>query len=234
MKMTGRIEYHDLGRMSYGEALELQREAFASLLEQRDAGDGPAGTVFTVEHPPVYTLGRNGNVDNMLVSRERLQASGAEFFRTDRGGDITFHGEGQIVCYPIMDLSRVGIGLRRYIWLLEEAVMATVAAWGIETCRSEGASGVWIAGSECGGHGSLRKICAIGVRSSHGVTMHGLALNVTTDLSRFEVINPCGFTDRGVTSMFCELGYAPDIAAVRHRLVEELTLRLGAKQGGGR
>lgn len=176
------------------------------------------GTILLVEHPPVYTLGKSGHTENLLIAREALEAMGARFFHIDRGGDITFHGPGQLVCYPILDLERVGIGLREYIDALEEAVIRTVRRYGIATGRIAGASGVWVepAGKR------PRKICAIGVRSSRYVTMHGFALNVTTDLEWFTRINPCGFTDRGVTSIAAERGSNPSMQEVKRTVVEEL------------
>ncbi len=232
------IEYRDLGKMSYGEALKVQRALFGDVLErQRSCGDGcPAGTILTVEHPAVYTLGKSGHEQNLLVSEEQLQRLGAEFYRIDRGGDITFHGEGQIVGYPILDLSRLGIGLKRYIDILEETVIRTVARYGISGERLEGATGVWLcdrtrfADGRVGTPRNWRKICAIGVRASRFVTMHGLALNVNTDLKWFSLINPCGFTDKGVTSMERELGHKVDFERVKAELVEEL-MRLLAAEG---
>lgn len=209
--------------MGYAECLALQRSLFDAMVAAKrdgsEAGDS-VGTILTVEHPAVYTLGKNGRDSNLLVSEEYLRASGAEFFRIDRGGDITFHGEGQIVVYPILDLERIGIGLREYIETLEQAVIDTVAEYGIAAGRSAGASGVWLEGGEK--RRNLRKICAIGVRASRYITMHGFALNVTTDLGRFAIINPCGFTDRGVTSMERELGYAPNIDEVKNKVITHL------------
>ena len=181
-------------------------------------GSASAGTILLVEHPPVYTLGKSGHAENLLIGREALEAMGAQFFHIDRGGDITFHGPGQLVCYPILDLERIGIGLREYIEALEEAVIRTVAEYGIAAGRIAGASGVWIDP----GKARPRKICAIGVRSSRYVTMHGFALNVTTDLEWFSRINPCGFTDRGVTSIAAETGLQPSIQVI----IRELTTAL--------
>ena len=250
------VEYRDLGRMDYAECWSLQRSLFDAMLAAKgahcidaspddaatDARDDSAGTILTVEHPPVYTLGKHGHRSNMLASEERLRALGADFYAIDRGGDITFHGDGQIVVYPILDLERLGIGLREYIDALEQSVIDTLAPYGIRAGRSHGASGVWLGqGAEYGPDGStsaaessatagpLRKICAIGVRASRFVTMHGLALNVTTDLQWFNNINPCGFTDRGVTSMQRELGSAPAIDRVREELIQNLTRILNVK-----
>lgn len=188
------------------------------------AGEDPSnvGTVLLVEHPPVYTLGKSGHAENLLIARESLEAMGAQFFHIDRGGDITFHGPGQLVCYPILDLERVGIGLREYIAALEEAVIRTVGHYGITAGRIAGASGVWIDPEGA----RPRKICAIGVRSSRYVTMHGLALNVTTDLEWFTRINPCGFTDRGVASIASETGMLPPMQEVKRTIVGELAAAL--------
>lgn len=180
---------------------------------------GEGGTILLVEHPPVYTLGKSGHTENLLIAREALEAMGAQFFHIDRGGDITFHGPGQLVCYPILDLERVGIGLREYIDALEEAVIRTVRRYGIAAGRIAGASGVWV---EPAGR-RPRKICAIGVRSSRYVTMHGFALNVTTDLGWFTRINPCGFTDRGVTSIASETGSNPPMQEVKRTVLVELS-----------
>lgn len=213
----------DLGRMDYKACWDLQQELFDARVARKRAGSIPvpgtdgdpddAGTVLLVEHPPVYTLGKSGHAENLLVNQEALEAMGAQFFHIDRGGDITFHGPGQLVCYPILDLERLGIGLRKYIEALEEAVIRTVAEYGIAAGRIAGASGVWIDP----GKARPRKICAIGVRSSRYVTMHGFALNVTTDLRYFSYINPCGFVDKGVTSIEKETGARPSLEEVARR-----------------
>lgn len=184
-----------------------------------------AGTVLLTEHRPVYTLGKSGRAENLLVGRSVLEAMGARFFHIDRGGDVTFHGPGQLVCYPILDLERLGIGLREYIGALEEAVIRTVAHFGIRAGRIAGASGVWIDPEAV----RPRKICAIGVRSSRYVTMHGFALNVSTDLGWFARINPCGFTDRGVTSIAAETGENPDMERVKALVIENLSEILNVK-----
>ena len=225
MKVTCR----DLGTMDYAACWNLQQELFDALLSRKAAGRGcdaprtghgtqEAGTILFVEHPPVYTLGKSGHAENLLVGREQLEALGAQFFHIDRGGDITFHGPGQLVCYPILDLERLGIGLRAYIEAMEETVIRTVARYGIAAGRIAGASGVWIEKE-----GSVPcKICAIGVRSSRYITMHGFALNVTTDLGWFSRINPCGFTDRGVSSIALETGRRPEMGEVKALVAEQL------------
>lgn len=262
----------------YGERDGKPCPADGKTASEAIAGDDPgnAGTILLVEHPPVFTLGKSGHAENLLVGREALEAMGAQFFHIDRGGDITFHGPGQLVCYPILDLERLGIGLRGYIEALEEAVIRTVAEYGITAGRIAGASGVWVGGStestgtagradiRTAGHtkadnsdtgetgaggeaanrgrhadqagynrlhdggnrmsgGAPRKICAIGVRSSRYITMHGFALNVTTDLEWFSRINPCGFTDRGATSIERETGRKVAMDEVKGRVVKFLS-----------
>lgn len=192
----------DLGLTDYGACWDEQRRLFDEVLARKAVRDDFAGYLLLTEHRPVYTLGKSGRAENLLVGREQLEAEGAALYRIDRGGDITFHGPGQLVVYPILDLERLGYGLKDYIAALEEAVIRTVARYGIAAGRIAGASGVWI--EEKGVR--PRKICAIGVRASRYVTMHGFALNVATELERFARINPCGFVDRGTTSLAAETG----------------------------
>lgn len=223
------ILYKDLGLMGYSECWDYQRLLFERMLAAK-AGDAEAraqiereaGWLLLVEHNPVYTLGKSGKDENMLVSESYLRSIGAEFFHIDRGGDVTFHGPGQVVGYPILDLERIGIGLRDYIDALEGAVIDLCREWGIEAGRVAGASGVWIEGDSS----RARKICAIGVRSSRYVTMHGFALNVNTDLRYFSHINPCGFVDRGVTSLRKELGHEVDMELVKSQIVKHLSEKL--------
>ena len=212
--------------MAYNDCWQLQQSLFESRLAKRRSGEKgeDCGTILTVEHPPVYTLGKSGKESNMLIPQSYLESLGAEFFHIDRGGDITFHGPGQIVCYPILDIEQLGIGLRRYIEILEQAVIETVAHYGIVAERLEGATGVWLCDRAADGtQTNWRKICAIGVRASHFVTMHGLALNVSTDLKWFTMINPCGFVDKGVTSICKEVGENVDFEEVKQLLVTNLT-----------
>ena len=223
------ILYKDLGLMGYSECWDYQRLLFERMLaakagdvEARAQIEREAGWLLLVEHNPVYTLGKSGKDENMLVSESYLRSIGAEFFHIDRGGDVTFHGPGQVVGYPILDLERIGIGLRDYIDALEGAVIDLCREWGIEAGRVAGASGVWIEGDSP----HARKICAIGVRSSRYVTMHGFALNVNTDLRYFSHINPCGFVDRGVTSLRKELGHEVDMELVKSQIVKHLSEKL--------
>lgn len=217
------LEYWDA---PYGEVLALQEDIFRRRVELRRQGmDSGDDIMIFVTHRPVYTLGRHANPDN-IINRRWLESRDAEAVETDRGGDVTFHGPGQLVIYPIIDLQRHGLGVKDYVNLLEEGVIRTLADYGVKGERVEGATGVWIEK----GFPRERKICAIGIRCSRFITMHGLALNVNTDLSWFSAINPCGFTDKGVTSLWRELpdgGFRPEIRQVatrlRHHLTELLT-----------
>jgi lipoyl(octanoyl) transferase len=168
-----------------------------------------------VEHPPVYTLGKSGNMDNVLLSEENLKARGIDFFRTNRGGDITFHGPQQIVGYPILDLERFYTDIGKYLRNIEEVIILTLKEYGIEAGRSAGETGVWI---DADIKGKERKICAIGVRSSRWITMHGFALNVNTDLDYFNFIIPCGIQNKQVTSLQKELGRFVDFEAVKEKV----------------
>ena len=221
------IDYRDLGIMAYEACWQLQQQLFDEILARKAAHEPltTAGTLLLVEHRPVYTLGKSGKSENLLVGRAYLESLGAEFFHIDRGGDITFHGPGQLVGYPILDLEQIGIGLRSYIEALEEAAIRTVAHYGIVAGRMAGASGVWI--EEPGR--APRKICAIGVRSSRFVTMHGFGLNVSTDLEWFSRINPCGFVDRGVTSIEKEIGHTVPMAEVKALITNHLCEILNVK-----
>lgn len=204
----------DLHTIEYVKAWDLQKRTFEDVLSGHTED-----TLFLCEHPHVYTLGKNGNANNMLVSSEFLKSVGAEFHRIDRGGDITYHGPGQMVAYPILNIDRYGLSLKGYISLLEESVIRTVAEWGIKAERKQGATGVWLSDNRANNRGE-RKICAIGVKASHFVTMHGLALNVNTDLKYFSYINPCGFIDKGVTSIEAEIGNRINMETVKKRFTE--------------
>ncbi len=207
------VSIKHLGRTEYSEAWEIQKRLFEELLRQKREGALEEQYVLFVEHPHVYTLGKSGHESNLLVNEQFLKQIGATYFHTDRGGDVTYHGLGQLVGYPILDLEHIGVSLRDYIWSIEESIIRTVAEYGITADRLEGATGVWLDPHSP----RARKICAIGVKASHFVTMHGFALNVTTDLSYFSHINPCGFTDKGVTSIEKETGLRPTLEEVEER-----------------
>ena len=222
----GNIVTEDWGLIDYAEAWQRQESLFSQRLEQKAAGDVSAlDRIILCEHPHVYTLGRSGKAANMLMTDEQLKRIGAAYYHIDRGGDITYHGPGQLVCYPILDLERYGLGLKEYIHLIEEAVIHVCSGYGIEAGRLEKATGVWL-----DAHGPrARKICAIGVRSSRYVTMHGLALNVNTDLRYFSYINPCGFVDKGVTSIAKELGCEVLMVDVKQQLSDAIAFLLKIK-----
>ena len=194
--------------------------------KRKDPPEAAPHVMLLVEHPPVYTLGKNGDTAHLLLSEEALAARGATFFHIDRGGDITFHGPGQLVGYPILDLDRFFTDIHRYLRELEEAVILTCADYGLTAGRIPGRTGVWI-GPDA--KGPERKICALGIRSSRWVTMHGFAFNLNTDLGFFSHIIPCGITDRGVTSLAAERGEAVDEAEVRRRVVAHFAERFRAR-----
>lgn len=204
-------EFRDLGRMGYGEAYALQRE----LLDKRKRGEIP-DQFLIVEHPHVITMGRNGRFENMLASEELLARSGISFFQTDRGGDVTYHGPGQIVGYPILDLREWKRDVVAYVRGIEQAIIDALAEFGIEGGRVEGATGVWVGEA---------KICAIGVHISRWVTSHGFALNVDTDLRYFQYIVPCGLT-KPVTSMR-QLGSTASRAEVVARIAAAMARQFG-------
>jgi lipoyl(octanoyl) transferase len=208
----------DWGTVAYDDAWQRQTRLFDELIQLKQAGLPYENHIIFCEHPHVYTIGRSGKENNMLLSEERLREIGATYYHIDRGGDITYHGPGQVVCYPIVNLEEFELGLKEYVHLLEEAVIGVCTSYGIAAGRLAKATGVWIEG----GGNPIRKVCAIGVRSSHFVTMHGLALNVNTDLRYFSYINPCGFVDKGVTSLQHELGREVAIGEVKSRLEEQL------------
>lgn len=220
------VRVQDLGRISYSAAYELQRAEHARLLAQRATAAGetpyPVGTIFLVEHvPPVITVTRRADAPkHVLVSDERLASLGVQRIETDRGGDVTWHGPGQIVAYLVIDLNLVGLRVHGYLRMLEEAVIQTLTMFDLVGAREQGATGVWIGGA---------KICAFGVRLSRWISMHGLALNVNPDLRQFDLIVPCGLHGRTVTSMQRELGdAAPTMDSVRTVLVQQLLRAIDA------
>lgn len=215
----------DIGAMAYGPALELQRTHHAEVLAGR--AQGVAHRVLLVEHPPTITVTRRPDAaSHVLAGAEALAAAGVERCDTDRGGDVTYHGPGQAVVYPIVDLQRLGLGIHAYIRALEQAAIETCAAWGLGCGREPGATGVWTMAAP---GRPARKVAAIGVRVSRGVTMHGIALNVSPDLSHFGLIVPCGLHGREVTSMRAELGDAgPPAREAGRRLADEVARALGA------
>ena len=174
-----------------------------------------------VEHPPVYTLGKSGNENNLLIGEQQREEKGVQYFKINRGGDITFHGPGQLVGYPILDLENFYTDIGKYLRNIEETIIITLKEYGISAGRSPGETGVWI---DAGIKGMERKICAIGIRTSRWITMHGFALNVNTDLSYFENIIPCGIQDKQVTSIEKELGRKMDFVEIKESVKQNFAL----------
>jgi lipoyl(octanoyl) transferase len=220
------IHFEDLGLIDYQEAWDYQEERFNALVDYKRSADGkvrPPQFLLFCEHPHVYTLGKSGDEHNLLIRDEFLKKINATYFKTNRGGDITYHGPGQVVGYPIVDLDSLGIGLKQYITLLEDAIITLLDGYGIRASQMDGATGVWL---DADHPVKARKICAIGVRSGRYVTMHGFALNVNTNLDYFTYINPCGFETKGVTSMEKELGGPQDFDGLKNKLREILVRKL--------
>ncbi len=220
------VIFKDLGVMEYQAAWDYQEKllqenvqkkslVYSQEVETFDAGLQTSNYLLFVEHPPVYTLGKSGNKENVLLDDKGLKEREIQFFNTNRGGDITFHGPDQIVGYPILDLEKFYTDIGKYLRNLEEVMILTMAEYGLKGDRSTGETGVWI---EPGIAGRERKICAIGVRCSRWITMHGFAFNVNTDLTYFNHIIPCGIVNKQVTSLEKELGYKVDIEEVKEKI----------------
>lgn len=216
--MNKNIDFIDWGLIEYNKAWEQQEKVFAETIQSKLKDEETSNLLVFCEHPHVYTLGKSGDEHNLLINYIQLQANEATFVKSNRGGDITYHGPGQLVGYPIFDLANFGVGLKQYIYKLEEAIIQTLLLYNVSASRLEGSTGVWLDLDLP----SCRKICAIGVKSSRYVTMHGFALNVNTDLSYFNHINPCGFVDKGVTSMEKELGVKIDIEKLKDDLKQTI------------
>lgn len=206
---------YQLGRVGYQEACQLQ----ADLVDRR-INDGISDTILLLEHPPTITVGKSGKPENILASQHELRKRGIPLFFSDRGGDVTYHGPGQLVVYPIIDLKNRDRDLHRYAYDLEEVIISTLGDFGIVATRDESHRGVWVLDKE---------MAAIGLRVRRWVTMHGFALNVNTDLEPFSLINPCGFTDRGATSMAVLLGREVPMAAVTEGVLDRFSKVFGAE-----
>jgi lipoyl(octanoyl) transferase len=229
------VVFKDLGLIRYKEAWDYQEELLqqnvkvksylmkrqkaeageAEMIAQEEIANDTTSYLLFCEHAPVYTLGKSGHIENVLISEVVMQEKGIEFYKTNRGGDITFHGPGQIVGYPVLDLEKLYTDIGRYLRELEEVIIITLAEYGINAGRSQGETGVWIDADIAG---KERKICAMGVRCSRWITMHGFALNVNTDLSYFDNIIPCGIVNKQVTSIEKELQQKVDISEVKNKL----------------
>lgn len=225
------VKFEDLGLIEYKNAWDYQEKLFAKYIqlksENRDLSIDQQkvieGNLIFCEHPHVYTLGKSGAQNNLLISDEFLNKIQATYFKTNRGGDITYHGPGQIVGYPIIDLERFNLQVKQYIANLEESIILTLKEYDIESERLHGSTGVWLETES----NKLRKICAIGVKASRFITMHGFAFNVNTNLEYFNHINPCGFIDKGVTSMEKELGEKVDLEKIKDVLKSKMELVFG-------
>lgn len=224
------VRFLYLGEMPYKQAWDYQESLLKANVQAKSEGQPTQHHLLFVEHPPVYTLGKSGKMEHVLLNEEQLSDQGIEFFRTNRGGDITFHGPQQIVGYPIFDLERMYMDIGRYLRELEEVIIRVLAIYGIKGERSSGETGVWI---EPGVPGRERKICAMGVRCSRWITMHGFALNVNTDLNYFNYIIPCGIQNKQVTSMEKELGRLLDMEEVRGALKTAFEEVFGLRLGEG-
>lgn len=217
-----KVEYKDLGVIDYKEAWDYQEELFNNIIKTKGANRSlpeekqkqTKNHLLFCEHPHVYTLGKSGTKNNLLINDQFLKSINATYYEINRGGDITYHGPEQIVGYPIIDLENFNLGVKEYIFKLEEAIIKVLADYGVPSTRLEGSTGVWLDVDTP----MTRKICAIGVRASRFVTMHGFAFNINTDLNYFNHINPCGFVDKGVTSLEKELGRKIDFATIKEQL----------------
>ena len=223
--MNKKVKFEDLGLIDYKKCWDYQEKLFAGILATKSANrkeekeDATNNYLIFCEHPHVYTLGKSGDEKNLLVNEEYLKSRGATFYKINRGGDITYHGPGQIVGYPILDLDNFFTDIHKYLRLLEEAVILTLKEYGLFGERSKGETGVWFdVGTD-----KARKICALGVKSSRWVTMHGFAFNVNSDLSYFGNIIPCGITDKQVTSLKKELGREIDLEEVKKKVLIHIT-----------
>ncbi|MBW1297095.1 lipoyl(octanoyl) transferase LipB [Aquimarina litoralis] len=221
--MNKKIEIQELGLKDFKETWDYQEKLFKGILDtkiknRREEANLETNNYFLfVEHPHVYTLGKSGDISNLLLNEEQLQQKGATFYKINRGGDITYHGPGQIVGYPILDLDNFFTDIHKYLRFLEEMVILTLDEYGIKGVRSDGETGVWLDV----GTPFARKICAMGVRASRWVTMHGFALNVNSDLGYFDNIIPCGINDKAVTSLHVELGVEKvDVLEVKEKLLK--------------
>ncbi|MAX70321.1 MAG: lipoyl(octanoyl) transferase [Flavobacteriaceae bacterium] len=224
--MNKTVKLEDLGAKDYKDTWDYQEDLFKSILDTKiknrreDAGLQTQNHFLFVEHPHVYTLGKSGDISNLLLSEEQLAEKGATFYKINRGGDITYHGPGQIVGYPILDLDNFFTDIHKYLRFLEEVIILTLADYGLKTERSPGETGVWLDV----GTPFVRKICAMGVRASRWVTMHGFALNVNADLGYFDNIIPCGIRGKAVTSLNNELGVETvDEEAVKEKILKHFS-----------
>ena len=231
MAKTKKIQLQDLGTKDYKETLDYQKQLFDTIISLKKKNGDESLNIETpnyflfVEHPHVYTLGKSGDFNNLLLTEKQLEEKGISYHKVDRGGDITYHGYGQIVGYPILDLENFFTDIHKYLRFLEETMILVLAEYSIKGERSDGETGVWIDV----GTPFARKICALGVRSSRWVTMHGFALNVNTNLGYFDHIIPCGIRGKAVTSMEAELGKKIDVLKVKEKILKHFAMLFKAE-----
>ncbi|MEY3590202.1 MAG: lipoyl(octanoyl) transferase LipB [Bacteroidota bacterium] len=224
--MTTQVLYRDLGLLEYQQAWDLQENILQQSIAQKAQGLVPAHHLLFVEHPPVYTLGKSGKREHVLIDEQEMQERQIAFFQTNRGGDITYHGPGQLVGYPIFDLEQFYRDIGRYLRELEQVIILALQDYGLKGERSSGETGVWL---DPGIPGRARKICAMGVRCSRWITMHGFALNISNDLSYFNHIIPCGIPDKSVTSLQKELGTTLTVKEVKENVLQKFKQVFGVE-----
>lgn len=219
--MPVEVIYEDLGIIDYKKAWDYQEKLHGIIVSAKAGKNNNTSEnrILFCEHPHVYTIGKSGSENNLLVNKKILDSIDATFYRINRGGDITYHGPGQIVGYPIFDLEQLNLGVKSYVFKIEESIIKALSEYNISAGRIKEATGVWL---DVNVPGKTRKICAIGIRVSKYVTMHGFALNVNNDLNYFNYINPCGYNDKGVTSIKNEIGYDPGIEDVKKKILNHI------------
>ena len=228
------VHYENLGLIDYKEAWDYQEKLFRATVDHKikvrngESDEPTSNTILFCEHPHVFTLGKSGDKQNLLLNDATLAQNNATYYEINRGGDITYHGPGQLVVYPIFDLDHFFSDIHKYLRFLEESVILTLKEYGIESGRVDGMTGVWIDGDKP----TARKICAIGVKSSRWVTMHGIGFNVNSDLSYFSHIIPCGIQDKAVTSMERELGGKVDMAELSEILKQKIAAQFEFNYAG--
>lgn len=212
------VKWEDLGQIEYKKAWDYQIQLFNAILEAKDKEQVTESRLLLCEHSNVFTLGKNGERKNLLIPDSMMKEQGISFFQIDRGGDITYHGPGQLTVYPIFDLERIHISPKEFVFGIESAIIRTIRHYGLSGSRIENAAGVWLDSQKSG---KARKIAAVGLKIHRKISMHGLALNINTDLDYFQMIIPCGISNKSVTSIQKELGHPVDIQEIKQLLIKE-------------
>ena len=218
-----KVRLHDLGEKDYNEVWLLQKKIFQEAIDEKLNNKKPVQHLIVCEHPHVYTLGKNAQSSNLLLSEEELKSKSISVYEIERGGDITYHGPGQLVVYPIFDLEQLGLGVKKFVYLIEECIIQTLGDFGIMAERIEGRIGIWIDKDGM----KERKIAAIGIKCSRHISMHGLALNVNTDMQLFNHIIPCGISDKAVSSMELELSRKIEMTDVKELMLKKISSTFG-------